>query len=53
MGENGMTNGIVGSGNGMTNDSAGGEGNLIRTVFGVKDVVVGVCKTNGEADADT
>lgn len=47
-----MTNGMVGSGNyvgyGMTNDSVGGDESLIRTIFGVKDVVVGSYRTNGE-----
>lgn len=47
-----MTNGVVDFGNcvgyGMKNGSAKGDGNVIGTVFGVKGVVVGVCRTNGE-----
>lgn len=47
-----MTNRIVGYGNEMTNARAEREGNVIGTVFGVKDVV-GLCKTNVEVDAST
>lgn len=52
-----MTNGVVGFGNcvryGMTNGSVGGDENVIGIVFGVKDVVVGVHRTNGEVGAGT